>query len=548
MKRLIGITLAMTLLISLLTACNSQNSDTSVDRRNDRNSTTENSSNSVDRRSDRSSTSVEDNNDSVDRRGDRNSTSVEDNNDSIDRRSDRNSTSVEDSNVSVDRRSDRSSASVEHSNDRNISVKYMKGRDFSDGVVWVQPKPENESERVPMDGERPPNEMGTSSSNSGLKLTPPSRYIGQWQCVDKTGKIILKLNAEEAPLSDFSNGVAIVAREKDGIVMIDKTGKVISSPVLGNYDEILYFIEEIGVIIVSKYINTFQLTEMQYGAIDSSGDWVVPLSGDNMLGYTWEYIGDGFIRIVNHRYALLNVLTGELVNPEYDTTIYDLVQITAIHNIDNGFGVWDPYYSSNGTSRKVSLYSIDSSWNTVEIIQDVQFTVNSARGRVMADYAEGLFYVYNKHGFYDIDGNLVIDLSEYNLQFSTPPVFSGGYCLLELKNDQYSCFFTLINKAGEFMFEPKPYTGYVKHDAGSIILFDLNENENYRNRYNVSMLDAFGNTVVELGTHNDFGAFEFHEDCIMVSVRSDDIETEVNYMGIIPSEIYYMDKAGQRLF
>ena len=547
MKKLITIALAMTLIISLLTACNSQNSDTSVDRRNDRNSTTENSSNSVDRRSDRSSASVEDSSDSVDRRSDRSSASVDDSNNSIDRNSD-SSTSTDISNSSVDRRSDSSDTSDENSNDISISVKYINGRNFSDGVAWVQPKPENESERVTVQSEGPINEMGTKSSNSGLKLTPPSRYSGQWFCVDKTGKILLKLNAQEAPLSDFSNGVSVVARENDGIVMIDKNGKVISSPELGDYDEILYFIKEIGVIIVNKYINTFQVTETQFGAINCNGDWTIPLSADNMLGYTWEYIGDGFIRIYSDYStyrptkikALLNVLTGEVVNPKYDTAIYDLVEITAVHNIENGIGVWDPYYSSNGVSRNVNLHSIDASWNTLEIIQNVQYTVNSSKNVTMADYADGLFYVYDKKGFYDIEGNLVIDLNEYKFEFSTPPVFSGGYYLLELRNDQYSSFFTLIDKTGEFQFDPKPYTGYVLHEAGSIILYDLNENEADDSRaiYNVSMLDTFGNTVVELGSRRSFSAFEFHEGCIKISVSSD---------GIV-SEIYYMDKAGHRLF
>ena len=66
------------------------------------------------------------------------------------------------------------------------------------------------------------------------------------------------------------------------------------------------------------------------------------------------------------------------------------------------------------------------------------------------NFGDGL--IYSKGGFYDITGNLVIDLS--NLKLLKQPIFYGGYAIIEMENEAGVSFVTVIDKSGNFCFEP----------------------------------------------------------------------------------------------
>ncbi|MCL1807552.1 MAG: hypothetical protein FWG31_07615 [Oscillospiraceae bacterium] len=105
----------------------------------------------------------------------------------------------------------------------------------------------------------------------------------QWHCVDKTGTIILALGEGEVPASNFSHGVALVRRVDWIVELIDKNGRVISSPKSGEYDNIVGFIPDVGMTLVDKYLDTFRLIEYQVGIIDNNGNWTVKLCNDFIL-------------------------------------------------------------------------------------------------------------------------------------------------------------------------------------------------------------------------------------------------------------------------
>ena len=65
----------------------------------------------------------------------------------------------------------------------------------------------------------------------------------------------------------------------------------------------------------------------------------------------------------------------------------------------------------------------------------------------------GLVYNKNSGGFCNTAGDLVIDLSEYDLR--DDPEFHNGYCVLNIENKQSSSYFTVIDPSGNRMFEPK---------------------------------------------------------------------------------------------
>ena len=59
-------------------------------------------------------------------------------------------------------------------------------------------------------------------------------------------------------------------------------------------------------------------------------------------------------------------------------------------------------------------------------------------------------------GFYIMTGEMVIDLSNYNIVSYLPdPEFNEGYALLEIENEQESRYYTIIDLHGNEMFAPK---------------------------------------------------------------------------------------------
>ena len=81
-------------------------------------------------------------------------------------------------------------------------------------------------------------------------------------------------------------------------------------------------------------------------------------------------------------------------------------------------------------------------------------------------YSEGLFYAYSENsgsGFFDIEGNMVIDLSEYDMAripYSSEmgvnaPYFENGQATILISNNADSVFKAVIDKTGKLVGEPE---------------------------------------------------------------------------------------------
>jgi len=448
-------------------------------------------------------------------------------------------------------------------------VRYVDGYDFSDDVAWVL------------------------SEN------------GAWHCIDKNGNILIVLDTGEEPISGFSHDVSLVKRFDETIELINKNGMVISSPKLGEYDKITSFIHELGMIIVYKYINTFQLTEDQNGIINSNGSWQQPLhknpvlyalgqdidrsSGNwGMYSYRYStkklsyinhkvnYIGNGLINVEYITWrsngndsqdvavdALYNIYTGftyDIQNESLYSFPWDnsnwTESWTKIKRIDNGFGVYTSYDKESGekqgsgnrapTLYKGSVFAVNESGVSIEIINNVYHRWNRYDGSgfygwgdyydCIYEYSDGLFYYSDKNnegfrqGFFDIHGNIIIDLFAYNIVDRWQNlVFSEELCLLFLENDQGSLFFTVIDTKGSMLFDPKPadtilnlYEKRLK--CGMFVYNDRQHGLWY-------VVNQYGEYLVQSNSINFIA--NYSEDVALVKTES---------------EIYYIDKAGMRIF
>jgi len=359
---------------------------------------------------------------------------------------------------------------------------FSQGYNFSDGVAWVR--------------------TGTV-----------------WNLIDKTGRILLVPKGVSRPASNFSHGVALVNLVGRPSELIDKTGKVISSPESGDYGVIDRFIPEIGMIVVRRQINTFERTETQVGLINNTGNWVVPLQGGRSFG---QYLGEGLIRtsrMVNNSGVneLYNVFTGEVFEAKDGTW-------TSTTRFENGYGV---FYSGN------SISSTDTKGNIKEIITGVNHI------HYLHDYREGLFFLRDNmnqlQGFYDINGNSVIDLSKYTIALRSgwSISFNDGYCVLALENDQKSPFYTVIDKTGKFMFEPRPRNNderfRMEIQSGVLVAWFHGHNVHDYGPYG-NVQDFSGNIIGDTLSRGGGSSLYFSEGAAYIHGR------------------YYIDTTGKRLF
>jgi len=367
-----------------------------------------------------------------------------------------------------------------------------EGRSFSDGVAWV-------------------------------------RSEGIWHCVDKTGKIVLSLQQDETPSSDFFHGVALVNRADQTAELINKNGVVISSPKSGEYDEIVDILHDIGMIRVSKRIVTIQVTETQAGIIDNQGSWQVRLTNDAAL-VNGDYIGEGVIvsggdRISAHRqvdWFFYNIIDGNsLAISKQPNSSENNYRITGtISNFHNGFGLFTTYEYDDGGTRGFDIngqvYSMNNRGQTRLLFSD------NLRIYALSRYTEGLLFFQN--GFYDIEGNNVIDLSRYSFFRNVSDFyFLGEYCLIIIRNPQNTSFYTIIDKTGKQMFEPRLSEGVTISNIGHG-LFSIRQNNN------TSIINSSHEVILELGNAD---ISNFNEGVALV--RSG-------------GEIYYIDTTGKRLF
>ena len=183
----------------------------------------------------------------------------------------------------------------------------------------------------------------------------------------------------------------------------------------------------------------------------------------------------------------------------------------------------------------------------------------------LGHFADGLFYfgpieddvfsVYGvspkddiSSGFYDISGKRVIDLGKYRLR--TAPVFSDGFCVLNLYNPQRVRYYTVIDKSGKEMFEPRQSPTFIQFTdsknldlstkCGMIVIRDHQNSPHWDSA--CSVLNITGNKVAE-----------FRDGYTRVSNYSEDValvkhKKDMTYNRDSPDEIYYIDKTGKRLF
>lgn len=228
-------------------------------------------------------------------------------------------------------------------------------------------------------------------------------------------------------------------------------------------------------MLVAKEVEDVTSVVEYVGVINSEYEWVFPLSADTpihyngkitgkwtgysdfehrceMLSETVQYAGDGvfIIGLPYDRAAYTSHGTASVLDL-YNNSWHKLeegIEFRSIHP----FIFTDGYYvaSDSGWWRDNDCHVLI--FNRTEesvLIEDTEIYCDDEM--YLGRYSEGLFFSFD--GFYDIDGKLKIDLSEYAGLIINQPYFQNGRCELVAKNPNGTKYNAIIDLNGLFISE-----------------------------------------------------------------------------------------------
>lgn len=242
-----------------------------------------------------------------------------------------------------------------------------------------------------------------------------------------------------------------------------------------------------GCYIVTKRIDSFDGSYDMLGVVDEKGNFIQSMSS------THPFISNGQI-IRNQKSVVALDLTGDDESNEDEMRLRDIRN--CMHYLGNH--VFAVHYGTNGNSQKsFILYNamtgkscdagicVDSTTSgsndnpyladncqcianyyngyltiradgNVRIIDgdlNIYETGVSYRGGKTGKFSEDVFFCGNC--FYDINGKIVIDMSQYDVNnFQNEPFFENEKSYIELDNGNGVIYHTEIDKNGEFLYEP----------------------------------------------------------------------------------------------
>lgn len=296
-----------------------------------------------------------------------------------------------------------------------------EGYDFSDDVAWVR----------------------WNEPVSGYETPKPKYY-----CVDTKGTILFELEEEEEPCSKgFIKGTCVVGKKytEDCVWrIIDKTGKTIKELTDGDVVFEEPCITDNGYIIVDAIYNDIQGSKRKYGLLDSNGEWVIQPTADIS---SIEHSGDSvfLLSYFANGEDYFNAETGT----EFDVKVwldeYGREIETKVSDFNDGYAVF---------LLKNDVYRVSTEGVVEKLFTPFDGTGDYRCGKL----SDGLIFIedtlYNSYdcGFYDINGNLVIDLSGYNIEHSIDideMYFKDGYHAMYVNG-----FCLFIDTKGNNVFEP----------------------------------------------------------------------------------------------
>jgi len=230
-----------------------------------------------------------------------------------------------------------------------------------------------------------------------------------------------------------------------------------------------------GYFIVSKRVETFDASRIEFGVVDEDGNWIHPLSADHIFlggvyarftvgSLRYMYLGDGmFAATVGVTLIHSDGTRGLIGQPPHP----DATPFVSVFDVNSNSGFVfraatmtsefvDGYLLATDRARRnANIFRVDMQGNVTEIV---------SQGSSFGPYSEGLFWVrssvnfHNVSGnFYNIHGQQIINLEQYAVQEEFPlPFFENGTAYITIRNPGGRLFRVEIDRDGNFLDEPVP--------------------------------------------------------------------------------------------
>ena len=272
----------------------------------------------------------------------------------------------------------------------------------------------------------------------------------------------------------------------------------VTVPNNGEWDEILCSGD--GYHLVKKEVDAYDGYKFTLGVVDDDGEWVQELTDAGTFveevrfraegssetlrdSSCYMYLGEGVFlaspgvsvytkdeeyRVGSWPDMITDSVTGQLDVAVWECLIWNVVDnsqakfdASKISTFQDGYSLFCESEDAFGGGR---LNALNTKGEITEFT--CEFVPNKP-GHNFPVYSEGLFYACTDKaaspGFYDIEGNMVIDLSSYNMgriPYSSEmgvnaPYFENGQATILFANNAGSVFEAVIDKTGAFVGEPE---------------------------------------------------------------------------------------------
>ena len=272
----------------------------------------------------------------------------------------------------------------------------------------------------------------------------------------------------------------------------------VTVPNNGEWDEILCSGD--GYHLVKKEVDAYDGYKFTLGVVDDDGEWVQELTDTGTFveevrfraegssetlrdSSCYMYLGEGVFlaspgvsvytkdeeyRVGSWPDMITDSVTGQLDVAVWECLIWNVVDnsqakfdASKISTFQDGYSLFCESEDAFGGGR---LNALNTKGEITEFT--CEFVPNKP-GHNFPVYSEGLFYACTDKaaspGFYDIEGNMVIDLSSYNMgriPYSSEmgvnaPYFENGQATILFANNAGSVFEAVIDKTGAFVKKKK---------------------------------------------------------------------------------------------
>jgi len=331
-------------------------------------------------------------------------------------------------------------------------------KDFSDGLAWVVVRHEG---------------------------------VERWAAINTTGEIQFFANAE--PTTSFCNGVAMLSDNS----VIDSRGNIVVDNNDPRFDTITHL--DSGFIWVQRRNDTLDGSVMEYGILDSSGQWFHELQADwRLTRYSdndpWgrrmgtSLWGDVLFWYETGRIYLLDFMTlntilrieGRQIVSEWRDDYNEILGLRVVPD-------WQGQGVFASPEMRVLLISKDGSYEELPELFDgyvppsdssplyMSVTINAGWYGTISDGIfffegfEGSFGGGMAGGFFDFRRNRLFEIPQIDNNFT--PLFERDYSVIGLENPDGVRFVTIIDRQGNFQFEPivaSPVLGYARGETSRL--------------------------------------------------------------------------------